>query len=448
MLSPAGTGFRNERVLSPSLGHGKTLDPQNPLRGRLSRSGGGSHRPVLIGGTVLLLLGTRENQSVRRAVRVHVSAAERAELEAWTARSGPFDRLRIRARIVLEAERGRTNGEIARHLGIHTETVARWRQRFVVNRVEGLRREAPRSGGRRPGAPELVDEILRVTLHTKPPNGSPWTTRTLARSLHVSHMLVHRVWKAHGISPSSPGAGVPTTSGRPWLDLVGVYIDSPAAALVFGVGLREAGVDASTTRPRIDANISGGFLISDPPTLAPLAEALVRAEGLLPRLANSRRSPNELLVFLRSLDESTPPGTQLHVIFDRPLEQIPDRVEAWLKTHPRFRVRSVPTDGSWAATATEWLHTFHDLSLHPDSLRSVESLTESMNRVNRNGRFSWTLRAPRRSSPARAYLGRSRGPTAVKSSRARSSPARAGERAHRADWRGLPSKGASGFTAV
>jgi hypothetical protein len=328
---------------------------------------------------------------------------------------------------VLQAAGGRTNGEIARQLGIHSETVARWRQRFVVNRIEGLRREAPRSGGHREGGPELVDRILRMTSEATPPGGAPWTTRSLARSLNVSHMLVHRVWKAHGVSPSSR-AGAPLLAGRPWVDLVGVYVDAPAAALVFATGVREAGIDESATHPRVGPGISGGFLLPEHPPPAALAGALARAEEILPRLANSRRSPNELLVFLRSLDESTARGIDLHVIFDRPLEQISERVGAWLKTHPRFHARSVPAAGSLSATANEWLHAFHDLPLHPDSFRGIDSLTESMARAAGNGRFSWTLHAQRRPSPGRASLIRSRRTTPAKSTRTRRSPTLSGER--------------------
>ena len=345
---------------------------------------------------VSLLSGNRWNRLVRRAASVELSAVERDALEAWSARPGPSDRLRVRALIVLEAAGGRTNGEIARQLGIHSETVARWRHRFAVNRVEGLRREAPRSRGSRKGAPDLVDRIVRTTLEAPPPGGSPWTTRRLARAFNVSHMFVHRVWRAHGLSPASPTPKAPPSSERPWVDVVGVYIDAPAAALVFAVGARDGGFDEPIAHPRMDPDISGGFLLPSPHTPTPLTGALSRAEELLPRLSNGHRSPSELLVFLRSVDESTPAGVELHVVFDRPLEHISDRVGSWLRAHPRFHVRTAPATGSWTATADEWVNGFRDLLLHRDSFRGVAALTESIALAAGGGRpvrgrFSWTL---------------------------------------------------------
>jgi transposase len=335
---------------------------------------------------------------VRRAPAVELSVAERGELEAWTLRPGPSDRLRVRARIVLEAAGGRTNGEIARLLGIHSETVARWRHRFVVNRIEGLRRDAPRSWGSNRGAPDLVDRIVKTTLEAPPPDGTPWTTRRLARAFDVSHMFVHRVWKAHGLSPTSTAPNPRPSFDPPWVDVVGMYIDAPAAALVFAVGAREAGSDEPVAHARMDPDVSGGFLLPGHHAPSALSAALSPAEELLPRLANAHRSPSELLVFLRSLEESTPAGTELHVVFDRPLEFISDRVGSWLRAHPRFHVRAAPAAGSWSATAEEWVHGFQDLPLHRDSFRGLAVLTDSIALAagagrSLRGRFSWTLRS-------------------------------------------------------
>jgi transposase len=333
---------------------------------------------------------------MRRAELITLSPQERSELEAWVARPGPSDRPRLRARIVLEAAEGRTNEAISRELGVHTETVARWRQRFALNRAEGLRREAPRFRMPRKGAPDLVDHIRRMTLETSPSDGTPWTTRRLARALNVSHMYVHRVWKTYGLSPSSPAPKRSLPLGRPWVDVVGIYVDAPAAALVFAVDFREVGSDEPLSHPRMDPDISAGFLASNFHAPAALAAALSRAEELLPRLANSRRSPNELLVFLRNLDESTPQEAELHVVFDRPLEYIPKRVASWLDAHPRFHVKTAAAEGSWTATADEWMRAFRELTLHRDSFVGVTALTEAIESASDaglpvRGRFSWTL---------------------------------------------------------
>jgi transposase len=137
---------------------------------------------------------------VRRAPRVVLTTEERAELERWVAAPGASRRSVRRAQIVLAAAAGGTNGQIARAVAVHPDTVALWRGRFVSGRIEAIRHEAPRPGSGRRAPPGLIDRILRMTLEAPPPQGR-WTTRSLANTLQVNHMMVYRVWKAHGLVP-------------------------------------------------------------------------------------------------------------------------------------------------------------------------------------------------------------------------------------------------------
>jgi transposase len=120
-------------------------------------------------------------------------------LEIW-ARMAASPRLALRARIVLAAASGSRNREIADQLCVSPKTVALWRRRFLNARLSGIEKEAPR-GRRVAGVPEhIVRNILDAT-YGRPPDRRFWTTRALADILGVSPSTVHRVWKAHGISP-------------------------------------------------------------------------------------------------------------------------------------------------------------------------------------------------------------------------------------------------------
>ncbi len=138
---------------------------------------------------------------MRRAPHIALSPADRELLNAWASPATLSVRRALRARIVLEAARGGTNGQIARYLGVHPETVALWRGRFAAQGVEGVRHDAPRPGTGRRAPPGLIDRIVRTTLESQPPNGR-WTTRSLAAALNVSHMFVYRVWKSQGLVPA------------------------------------------------------------------------------------------------------------------------------------------------------------------------------------------------------------------------------------------------------
>jgi transposase len=71
------------------------------------------------------------------AAEIVLTAEERMELKGW-------------ARIVLAAADGGTNTELAERLGLSISTVRRWRNRFVVDRCDGLLDEP------RPGRPRVV----------------------------------------------------------------------------------------------------------------------------------------------------------------------------------------------------------------------------------------------------------------------------------------------------
>ncbi|MGW0778944.1 IS630 family transposase [Streptomyces sp. NPDC002835] len=95
-----------------------------------------------------------------RAVEVVLSAEERAELARWVG-GAVSARVAERARIILACAEGASNTGVAADFGVSTETVRKWRSRFVARRVAGLVDE-PRPGRRKP---ELVlSEAERAEL--------------------------------------------------------------------------------------------------------------------------------------------------------------------------------------------------------------------------------------------------------------------------------------------
>jgi DNA-directed RNA polymerase specialized sigma24 family protein len=76
---------------------------------------------------------------------IELSEKERHELEAIAGRLTAAFRTVQRARIVLYAAQGLTNVEIAARLDTAPEVVAKWRRRFRLERLEGLK-DKPRAG--------------------------------------------------------------------------------------------------------------------------------------------------------------------------------------------------------------------------------------------------------------------------------------------------------------
>jgi transposase len=112
--------------------------------------------------------------------RVTLTTSERAQLAAMVlGGKGAFRRLK-RAQILLAADSGRTDEEIARNIGVSTSTIYRTKQRFVEEGLERALSELPRAGAERKLG--VVDESLLVAVAcSEPPAGrARWTLQLLA----------------------------------------------------------------------------------------------------------------------------------------------------------------------------------------------------------------------------------------------------------------------------
>ncbi len=303
---------------------------------------------------------------------------------------------------MLEAAGGRTNGQIAVQLGVHPETVTRWRQRFVVNRIEGLKRDAPRSGRHAAPSLDLKERIVRLASAEPPANQRSWTTRSLARRLEVNHMRVHRTLKKYAREGESD-----PRSGSVRVDVAGVFLHSPGA-IVFATSPAPADRSLDDSDSPLSPHVSGGYLFSDRHAApSALVNVLSRAEQLIRPVADPRRSPHALLVFLRGLDESYPPSCRLHVFFDRPLDFVSERVTAWLRAHPRLEVVATPASHAWTEEIERWLRGWEAVSLHLRSFTNFGPLIEAVARAvggesSGSFGFAWTAAPALSPTPASA----------------------------------------------
>jgi transposase len=115
------------------------------------------------------------------AVPIVLTDDEREQLQAWSRRPSSAQALASRSRIVLACAEAITqsNGQIAATLGVTRATVAKWRNRFAADRLDGLLDE-PRPGRPRTIADADVERVITTTLETTPNNATHWSTRSLA----------------------------------------------------------------------------------------------------------------------------------------------------------------------------------------------------------------------------------------------------------------------------
>ncbi len=129
---------------------------------------------------------------------------------------------------LLFAADGVGNEEIGRRVGVSANTVRAWRSAFVERGVQGVGVVAP---GRGPKSALPVAEVVRVTLHEKPVDGSThWSTRSMAERIGIGKDSVAKIWRDHKLKPwKVEGFKISTDPAfeEKLVDVVGLYLNPP-----------------------------------------------------------------------------------------------------------------------------------------------------------------------------------------------------------------------------
>ena len=175
---------------------------------------------------------------MRAGIEITVTPEDRRRLEAIARDRNAKLKHGARAEVILATADGCGTMEVMRRSGLSKPAVWRWQERFMHEGVNGLLRDKTRP----PGKPRLPDETVRrvldLTLSEPPGEATHWTGRMMARVSGVSLRSVQRIWAAHGLEPHRIRTF--KLSRDPHLaeklkDVVGLYVDPPAHAVVLSV---------------------------------------------------------------------------------------------------------------------------------------------------------------------------------------------------------------------
>jgi transposase len=140
--------------------------------------------------------------------RVELSQVEHTELRTLLSGGKHASRKLKRAQILLAADAGASDEEIARSVGVGGSTVYRTKRRFVEGNLEGALSEDPRPGaGRKLTGKE--EALLVATACAAPPEGrARWTLKLLAGAMikltehkSLSHETVRRRLAENDLKP-------------------------------------------------------------------------------------------------------------------------------------------------------------------------------------------------------------------------------------------------------
>ena len=290
--------------------------------------------------------------SIRKAPRIALGPAERAELEALASRRKTAQALAMRARIVLACAEGRQSKDVAVALQVTAGTVGKWRRRYAALRLDGLYDE-PRSGTPRSIDDARIEALIARTLESQPANASHWSSRGMAKASGVSVSSVQRIWRAFGLQPHRLETFKLSTDPlfvEKVRDVVGLYMSPPAHAIVLCVDEKSQiqALDRSQPmlpmRPGQAARRSHDYKRHGTTSLF---AALDIATGAVIGKCHARHRAREFRAFLDEIEANAPKDLDVHLVMDNYATHKTPLIRGWLAKRPRWHVHLTPTSASW-----------------------------------------------------------------------------------------------------
>ena len=338
---------------------------------------------------------------MRAGITVNVTREDRRRLEAIVSdRSAPQKHV-WRANIILATAAGCGTTEIMRRSGKSKPVVWRWQERFMQEGVDGLLRDKTRLPGKKPLPAETMWRVVDLALGPPPGETTHWTGRMLARVAGVSLRSVQRILEAHQLAPhrirTFKLSKDPKFADK-LKDIVGLYVDPPAHAVVLSVDEKSQIQALDRTQPGLPMKKGrAGTMTHDYKRngTTTLFAALNVLDGTVIGSNMQRHRHQEFIRFLNAMEAEVPAGKLIHAIVDNYATHKHPKVRAWLARHPRWTFHFTPTSASWLNAVEGFFAKLTKRRLKRGIFRSVIDLQAAINRfVEENNAdpkpFVWT----------------------------------------------------------
>jgi transposase len=323
---------------------------------------------------------------MRPGIIIELSPAERLRLEALVRDRNAPQKHVWRARIVLLSADGMGTNAIMRETGKSKTCVWRWQERFAEQGTDGLLRDKTRPPGIPPLAAEVAERVVELTFTEPPEEATHWTGGMMARAIGISVSSVQRIWRAHGLAPHRVRAF--KLSNDPEFvtklrDVVGLYVDPPAHAIVLSVDEKSQIQALDRTQPGLPlkkgraGTMTHDYIRNGTTTLFAALNVL---DGTVIGRCMQRHRHQEFIRFLNAIEAEVPAGKLVHVILDNYAAHKHPKVRAWLGRHPRFVFHFVPTSCSWLNAVEGYFAKLTRQRLKRGVFRSLVDLQAAINR--------------------------------------------------------------------
>ena len=323
---------------------------------------------------------------MRTGISIEVSAADQARMDAIVVDRGSPQNHVWRCRIVLLTAAGLGTNAIMREAGVAKTAVWRWQERFMQEGVDGLLRDKTRPPGKPALPTDVVDKVVALTETEPPGETTHWTASAMAKAIGISVSSVQRIWKAHGLAPHRfrrfKLSNDPLFAAK-LRDIVGLYLDPPAHALVLSLDEKSQIQALDRTQPGLPMKKGRlGTMTHDYKRhgTTTLFAALDVLEGKVIGRCMQRHRHQEFIRFLNTIEAEVPAGKTIEVILDNYAVHKHPKVRAWLDRHPRFNFHFTPTPASWLNAVEGFFANLTRRRLKRGLFRSIVELQNGINR--------------------------------------------------------------------
>src|SRR6202042_3789963 len=291
---------------------------------------------------------------MRAGKSLSVSSANiRRRLEALVQERNAPQKHVWRAEIVLLTADGVGTNEIMRRTGKSKTCVWRWPERFIEEGFDGLLRDKTRPSRIKPLGVEAAERVVALTLAEARGNDP------LDRRPDVEGGGAQREFgpanlaRAHGLQPHRMRQFKLSNDPRfvdKLRDVVGLYVDPPAHAIVLSVDEKSQIQALDRTQPGLPLKKGrAGTMTHDYERhgTTTLFAAMNVLDGTVIGRNMQRHRHQEFIRFLNVIEKQVPVGKTIHAIVDNYAAHKHPNVRRWLERHPRWTLHFTPTSASW-----------------------------------------------------------------------------------------------------
>jgi transposase len=291
-----------------------------------------------------------------------------------------------RAEIILLSAEGLGTNEIMRRTKKSKTCVWRWQERFMAEGVDGLLRDKTRRSRIAPLGPEVAARVVAMTQEKPPGEATHWTGAMMAEACGISASAVTRIWRAHGLAPHKIKQFKLSNDPKfvaKLRDVVGLYVDPPAHAIVLSVDEKSQIQALDRTQPGLPLKKGrAGTMTHDYKRngTTTLFAALNVLEGKVIGRCMRQHHHQEFIRFLNAIEAELPKRKSVHVVLDNYATHKHPEVLARLARHKRFTFHFTPTSCSWLNAVEGYFAKLSRKRLKRGVFRSVVELQTTINR--------------------------------------------------------------------